>query len=96
MADRVATELEHHFQRSDFRGDDDLVLPHPRTGNPYDASKMRKRFYEAMRAAALGHLIGRENGITFHSLRHNVNAWVMWPAGVFPLAALTRTPVPAT
>ncbi len=70
MADRVATELEHHFQRSDFRGDDDLVLPHPQTGNPYDASKMRKRFYDAMRAAALGHLIGRENGITFHSLRH--------------------------
>jgi integrase len=70
MADRVATELERHFQRSSFRGDDDLVLPHPQTGNPYDASKMRKRFYDAMRAAALGHLIGRENGITFHSLRH--------------------------
>lgn len=70
MADRVAAELERHFQRSAFQGDDDLVLPHPRTGKPYDARKMLKRFYDAMRAAALGHLIGRENGITFHSLRH--------------------------
>lgn len=70
MADRVATELERHFQGSAFQDDDDLVLPHPRTGKPYDARKMLKRFYDAMRAAALGHLIGRENGITFHSLRH--------------------------
>jgi integrase len=70
MADRVAAELERHFQRSSFQEDDDLALPHPGTGNPYDASKMLKRFYEAMRAAGLGHLIGRHIGITFHSLRH--------------------------
>ncbi|MHB8492216.1 MAG: tyrosine-type recombinase/integrase, partial [Solirubrobacteraceae bacterium] len=70
MADRLAAELERQFQRSAFQGDDDLALPHPQTGNPYDARKMLKRFYEAMRAAALGHLVGRENGITFHSLRH--------------------------
>jgi integrase len=70
MADRVATELERHFQRSAFQADDDLVLPHPQTGNPYDASKMRKRFYDTMRAAGLGDLVGQANGITFHSLRH--------------------------
>ena len=33
LADRVAGELERHFQRSPFQGDDDLVFPHPHTGN---------------------------------------------------------------
>jgi integrase len=70
MADRLAAELERHFQRSSFQADDDLVAPHPLTGHPYDASKMRKRFYVAMRKAGLGELIGQKNGITFHSLRH--------------------------
>ena len=70
MADRLAAELERHFQRSAFCGDDDLAMPHPQTGGPYDASKIRKRFYDAMRNAGLGHLVGQQNGITFHSLRH--------------------------
>jgi integrase len=70
MADSLAAELERHFTRSAFQGDDDLVLPHPQTGGPYDASKIRKRFYLAMKNAGLGHLVGQRNGITFHSLRH--------------------------
>jgi integrase len=70
MADRVASELERHFQRSAFQDDDELVFPHPRTGNPYDGRKMTRRFYDCMRAAGLGHLCGIKNGITFHSLRH--------------------------
>jgi integrase len=70
MADRVAGELERHFQRSAFQADDDLVFPHPRTGNPYDGRKMTRRFYDSMHAAGLGHLCGVKNGITFHSLRH--------------------------
>lgn len=70
LADTAAAALEHHFQRSAYQGDDDLVFGHPHTGRPYDASKMRKRFYDAMRGAGLGHLVGQANGITFHSLRH--------------------------
>ncbi len=31
-----------------------------------------------------------------HALRHYVDGWVMWPAGVFPLLGLPRAPVPAT
>jgi integrase len=31
---------------------------------------MRERFYDAMRAAGMGHRIGRKGGITFHALRH--------------------------
>jgi integrase len=63
MADRLAGELERHFQRSAFRGDHDLVLCHPATGQPYDASALRKRFYEALERAGL-------RRITFHELRH--------------------------
>ncbi len=70
IADRVAAELERHFQRSAYQADDDLVFCHPHTGNPYDASKLRERFYEAMSAAGMGHRCGRAAGITFHSLRH--------------------------
>jgi integrase/recombinase XerD len=31
-----------------------------------------------------------------HVLRHYVDGWVMWPAGVFPLLGLSRASVPAT
>ncbi len=34
--------------------------------------------------------------VTMHALRHYVDGWVMWPAGVFPLLGLSREPVPAT
>jgi integrase len=70
MPDRTAAELERHFQRSAYRTDDDLVFCHPHTGRPYDASRLRKRFYEAMRAAGMGQRAGAEGGITFHALRH--------------------------
>jgi integrase len=59
----VAAELEHHFQRSAFQGDDDLVFCHPQTGGPYDASRLRKRFRKAVETAKV-----RE--VRFHDLRH--------------------------
>jgi hypothetical protein len=31
-----------------------------------------------------------------HRLRHYVDGWVMWPAGVFPLLGLAAGPIPAT
>jgi integrase len=63
MADRLAGELELHFQRSRFQADGDLVFAHPVTGHVLDASKLRKRFYEALDRAELHRL-------TFHELRH--------------------------
>lgn len=63
MADRLAGELEHHFQASVWQADDDLVFCHPQTGRPYDASKLRKRFDVALRRGEL-------RRITFHELRH--------------------------
>jgi len=70
MADRLGGELDRHFKRSLYKGDDHLVFCHPQTGEPYDASQIRKRFYAAMEAAGMGQRRGREGGITFHSLRH--------------------------
>lgn len=63
MPGRVAVELERHFEHSSYTGDDDLVFCHPETGNPYDASKIRKRFEAAGKAAGV-------RSIRFHDLRH--------------------------
>jgi integrase len=48
MSDRLAGELEHHFQRTRWRGERDLVFAHPLTRHVLDASKLRKRFRAAV------------------------------------------------
>ncbi len=63
MADRLAGELERHFQRSPYRSDDDLVFCHPQTGLVYDASTLRNRFCDTLERAEL-------RKVTFHELRH--------------------------
>lgn len=63
MADRLAGELERHFQRSAYRGPNDLVFCHPETGHVFDAAKLRKRFTDALTRAGV-------TAITFHELRH--------------------------
>jgi integrase len=63
MAERVAVALRRHFRESPFQGDEDLVFPHPHTGHPLDASKLRKRFKETLEQAEL-------RPIRFHDLRH--------------------------
>lgn len=70
LSDRVAHELDEHFRRSHYTSPEDRVFCHPHTGNPRDAGKMRDSLYGAMRTAELGEKIGRNGGITFHSLRH--------------------------
>ncbi|MGE5235821.1 MAG: tyrosine-type recombinase/integrase [Acidobacteriota bacterium] len=63
MADRLARELERHFQRSAYQADDDLVFCHPDTGHLMEPSTVTKRFKRALRRAGLREL-------TFHELRH--------------------------
>lgn len=71
LARRVSLVLEEHRKRTSYGADSDLVFCHPHTGNPYDPSKMRERFYGAMDRAGLGEKVGLGGGgITFHSLRH--------------------------
>jgi integrase len=86
LADRLAGELDRHFQTSAFTGDGDLVFAHPLLGTPLDASKLRKRMGGAMGRAGLGARWGRKNGITFHSFRHTF-ATRMAAAGA-PLRAI--------
>lgn len=42
------------MKRSHYKGEDDLVFCHPDSGNPYDPSKMRRRFKAAITAAKVG------------------------------------------
>jgi integrase len=62
LADVLAAELDRHFQRSRFAGNDDLVFAHPQLGTVLDGSKLRKRFTAARDRAGV-----RE--IRFHDLR---------------------------
>ncbi|MBI2690577.1 MAG: site-specific integrase [Solirubrobacterales bacterium] len=87
LAQRVIRVLREHRAHSLYAVDSDLVFCHPHTGNPYDPSKMRDRFYEAMRTAGLGRKVGLNGGgITFHSLRHTFGTQ-MASAGA-PLVAI--------
>jgi integrase len=63
MIERVARELNRHFRASAFQGEEDLVFAHPQTGHPLDASKLRKRFKDALERVEL-------RPIRFHDLRH--------------------------
>lgn len=74
MADRVARELEQHFQGSNYQGDEELVFAHPETGRFYDPSRSRKRFKAALAAAGL-------RPLRFHDLRHTYGT-AMAGAGV--------------
>lgn len=63
MIERVARELNRHYRASAFQGEGDLVFAHPQTGHPLDASKLRKRFKDALERVEL-------RPIRFHDLRH--------------------------
>ena len=60
----LARELELHFQRTAFTGEDDLVFAHPHTGKPYDGSKALKRYKAACERAG----VTKTNRL--HDLRH--------------------------
>ncbi len=60
----LARELEAHFQRTPFNGDEDLVFAHPHTGRPYDGSKALKRYKAACQRAG----VTKTNRL--HDLRH--------------------------
>jgi integrase len=95
LIDRLGGELERHYQRSIYQQDDDLVFPHPLTGNPLDRSKLLKRFKAALTRAGVGQfkqVLGKDGKprrrpmTRFHDLRHSYGT-KMAAAGV-PLRTL--------
>jgi integrase/recombinase XerD len=67
-----------------------------RRGTPLSRDALERRIakYTAIAAKMCPALL--EKKVSPHVLRHYVDDRVMWPAGVFPLAAALRGPVPAT
>jgi integrase len=63
LADRLAGELEHQFQRSDYQEDDALVFGNPQTGKAISASFVEQRFRWALGKAEV-------RRVRFHDLRH--------------------------
>jgi integrase len=63
MADCLVGALDRWSERTEYRGEGDLVFAYPRTGSPLDRSKVSKRFKAAYRDAKV-----RE--VKFHDLRH--------------------------
>ena len=67
-----------------------------RRGTPLSRDALERRIakYTAIAAKTCPPLL--EKKVSPHTLRHYVDGRVMWPAGVFALAAALRGPVPAT
>ena len=59
-----------------------------------DAIQRRLARHVAIAAASCASIASKH--VAAHTLRHYVDGWVMWPAGVFPLQGLSLSPVPAT
>jgi integrase len=83
------------------------ALIHPRHGQPADflfvekgrrlsAFRLRHGLDQAIAVAGLTGRDGQPLRVTPHQLRHYVDGWVMWPAGVFAVVGVSRGSVPAT
>jgi integrase/recombinase XerD len=66
------------------------------TGKHLSRDAIERRLIRHLAIAAASCPSLKTKHITMHTLRHYVDGWVMWPAGVFPLLGLARASVPAT
>jgi integrase len=63
LADRLVDALQVLAEHSQFIDEQDLVFGHPKTGDPLDRSKLRRRFRKACISAGV-------RPLRFHDLRH--------------------------
>jgi integrase/recombinase XerD len=73
----------------------DVLFPGP-SGQRLSRDAVERRVRPYHQRASPGCPSPAAKNVTAHTLRHYVDGWVMWPAGVFPLAGALRGPVPAT
>jgi integrase len=86
-AHRRSQDAERVEWGADYQ-DRDLVVA-KENGEPIHPHTFSQSFERLIAKAAL-------RTIRLHDLRHYVDGWVMWPAGVFPLPGLAQAPIPAT
>lgn len=81
LPNELAVELERHSRTTLWQDADDLVFAHPSSGNPYDASRMRKRWQARLAEAGV-------RPVRFHSMRHTFG--VSMARQNIPLAEIQR------
>jgi len=69
LSDQAVVALDGLSRREHFTGPDDLVFGTV-VGEHLNDDVVRDAFYDALEAAALGHLRAKAEPITFHDLRH--------------------------
>ena len=74
---------------------EDPVFP-TRRGTPLSRDAVERLVTKHANAAATYCPSLASKRVTPHTLRHYVDGWVMWPAGLVPLLRLPRASVPAT
>ncbi|MGO9819799.1 MAG: tyrosine-type recombinase/integrase [Solirubrobacteraceae bacterium] len=63
LADRLAGELDRHYQRTPFKADSDLVFANPHTGRPLNGHTLLRSYQRALERAGV-------RKVRFHDLRH--------------------------
>jgi integrase len=84
LGERLATELLEHMQWSAYRGDDDLVFPNPRTGNPFDANRYGTLLRRALVAAGISDYVRPSHDLRHTSITNSA------AAGTGPEALMSR------
>lgn len=77
LIDMVAGELDRHYKRSAYQGDDDLVFAHPDKGTVLGHRALSERFKKALKAAGL-------RPIRFHDLRHTFGTCIAADGKIAP------------
>ena len=77
LIDMVAGELDRHFKRSAYQGEDDLVFAHPEKGTVLCYSALNRRFKKALKEAGV-------RPVRFHDLRHTFGTCIAAKGKVAP------------
>jgi integrase len=80
LIDQAAAALDGLSRRDDFTAPSDLVFVSC-TGSHLDSGSVRSDFYDALKAAGLGHKRKQDPPFRFHDLRHTFGtlAVQVWP-----------------